>query len=151
MNQVVNAIHFIENAIDIVIAGAPTSKGRPRFSRRSGRAFTPSKTMQAEDTLAGRALVALAPWRERLPLQGPLVLCAVFTLPVPKSWSKKDRAAALDGSKRPTGKPDVDNLVKLATDALNGVVWVDDSQLVSVTMSKCYGDVPSTRLIVGGA
>lgn len=141
------------SAVDIVIPGAPTPKGRPRFSRRSGRTYTPSKTAQAEDTLAGRALVELAPVRERLPLAGPLRLVAVFTLPVAPSWPKKKQEAARTGALQPTGKPDVDNLVKLATDALNGVVWVDDSQLVEVVARKVYGDVPSTRLtvdVVGG-
>lgn len=141
-------------AIDITIPGAPTAKGRPRFSRKSGRAFTPARTQQAEDTLAGRALVELAGVRDRLPLLGALRLEAIFVMPIAASWSKKKQEQARRGDLHPTGRPDVDNLVKLATDALNGVVWRDDSQLVEVRTTKRYGDVPSTRLVVdvvGGA
>lgn len=129
--------------IDLVIPGAPVAKGRPRFSRRSGRTFTPAKTAQAEETLAGRAMALLA-GVEGLPLQGPLRLEATFTSVQPSSWSKKKRAE----TPAPTSRPDVDNLLKLATDALNGVVWVDDAQLVTIICRKVYGDTPSTRLIV---
>ncbi len=139
--------------VDITIPGAPTAKGRARATR-TGRMFTPSKTRDAESTLAGRALVELASVRDLLPLTGPLRMDVTFTLPVAASWSKKDRAAALTGTCHPTKKPDVDNLVKLTSDALNGVVWVDDAQLVQVMATKRYGSVPSTRIIVdvvGGA
>jgi Holliday junction resolvase RusA-like endonuclease len=129
--------------VDITIPGTPTAKGRPRFSRRSGRAFTPKKTQEAEDTLKQRAM-ALLMSQPGLPLRGPLRLEATFTSTVPKSWPKKKREAA----RAPTGRPDVDNLLKLATDALNGIVWVDDSQIVTIVCRKVYGDVPSTRLIV---
>ena len=129
--------------IDLVIPGAPVAKGRPRFSRRSGRTFTPAKTAQAEETLAGRAMALLA-GVEGLPLQGPLRLEATFTSVQPASWSRKKRAE----TPAPTSRPDVDNLLKLATDALNGVVWVDDAQLVTIICRKVYGDAPSTRLIV---
>lgn len=129
--------------IDITIPGTPVAKGRPRFSRRSGRTFTPAKTAAAEDTLKARAM-ALLMGQPNLPLRGPLRLEATFTSVVPASWSKKKRAEA----KAPTSRPDVDNLLKLAMDALNGVVWVDDAQLVTIICRKVYGDAPATRLIV---
>jgi len=128
--------------IDITIPGAPVAKGRGRATR-TGRVFTPAKTRKAEDTLAGRAMALLA-GVEGLPLTGPLRLEATFTSVVPKSWSTNKRLAA----KAPTSRPDVDNLLKLATDALNGVVWVDDAQLVTIICRKVYGDAPGTRLIV---
>lgn len=67
---------------------------------------------------------------------------------VPGSWSKKKRAAALEGSIRPTGKPDCSNMVKLVEDALNGVAWRDDSQIVSLGVRKRYAEKPETRLTI---
>lgn len=130
------------SAIDLTIPGAPVAKGRGRATR-TGRVFTPAKTRKAEETLAGRAMALLA-GVEGLPLVGPLRLEATFTSTKPASWPKKKAEATT----APTSKPDVDNLLKLATDALNGVVWVDDAQLVTIICRKVYGSTPSTRLIV---
>ena len=131
--------------IDITIPGAPVAKGRGRATR-TGRVFTPAKTRKAEETLSARAMALLA-GVEGLPLAGPLHLEATFTSTVPASWPAKKRAAAV----APTSRPDVDNLLKLATDALNGIVWVDDAQIVTVVCRKVYGDAPSTRLVVRSA
>lgn len=132
--------------IDIDIPGAPTAKGRPRFSRRSGRTYTPAATERAEQTLAGRALVALQDHRARLPLRGALRVDVDLVMPIPASWSSKKKAQALSGVARPTSRPDLDNLVKLALDALNGIAWVDDAQIVESMTRKVYGAIPCTRI-----
>ena len=128
--------------IDIVIPGEPVAKGRGRVTKQ-GRVFTPAKTRKAEETLAGRAMAQLAT-RTDLPLAGPLRLEATFTRCVPASWSRRKR----EEQRLPTSKPDVDNLLKLAKDALNGLVWVDDAQIVTVITRKVFGEAPSTRLVV---
>jgi Holliday junction resolvase RusA-like endonuclease len=46
----------------------------------------------------------------------------------------------LHGLLKPTGKPDADNIAKIVGDALNGVVWVDDSQIVLLTIRKMYAE-----------
>ena len=38
----------------------------------------------------------------------------------------------------PVKKPDWDNVAKAITDSLNGIVYVDDAQIVSVYVSKRY-------------
>lgn len=38
----------------------------------------------------------------------------------------------------PTGRPDLSNLVKMVEDALTGVVWKDDDQVVSIRAHKTY-------------
>ena len=58
----------------------------------------------------------------------------------PKSFSKKKAARALDGLIQPTTKPDLDNVAKTVLDALNGVVWQDDSEITSLTVMKTYGE-----------
>jgi len=42
--------------------------------------------------------------------------------------------------KRPTVKPDIDKLVRAVNDALTGILFTDDCQVISMTMSKDYSD-----------
>jgi len=138
--------------LDITIPGTPTSKGRARISARGGfaRAYTPAKTRAAEDSLAGRCLALLQARDDRAswPSANALSVCFTFTVPIPASWPAWRRALALSGAAVPACKPDLDNLMKLAKDALNEVLWVDDAQIVGVVATKCYGDRPSTRVVV---
>jgi Holliday junction resolvase RusA-like endonuclease len=128
----------------IDMPGPPRGKGRPRFARATGRAFTDARTRSYEGDLRAYATEAM---RGREIIAGPVLLKMVAIFPVPTSWSRKKRAAALAGSVRPTVKPDLDNILKL-TDALNGVVWRDDAQVVTATQMKVYGERPALRLEV---
>lgn len=74
-------------------------------------------------------------------LDGPLLVRVNAFMPIPKSLNKAKTAAAIIGELRPTTKPDVDNFAKVV-DALNGIVWRDDSQVVQLTVAKHYSDRP---------
>ncbi len=138
-------------AIELYLPGTPTPKGRGRATR-TGRVYTPSATRKAEDTLAGRAAAQLEAMpddvRPRLPLAGPLHLTVAFDMPIPSSWSQRKRTAAISESVLPTSKPDLDNLLKLVIDALNGLAWVDDSQIVGITTTKRYASTPGVTVII---
>jgi Holliday junction resolvase RusA-like endonuclease len=54
---------------------------------------------------------------------------------------------ARQGKIRPTGKPDLDNIAKIL-DGLNMVVWVDDSRIVDLSLSKYYDDRPGITVHV---
>lgn len=45
-------------------------------------------------------------------------------------------------------KPDVDNIVKIVADALNGVAYHDDTQIVSVLAKKVYAASEGLDVIV---
>ncbi len=79
-------------------------------------------------------------------LTEPLKATLVFSLPIPKSTSKKNREAMLAHKIVPTKKPDIDNLVKFILDCANGVLFEDDKQIVELVASKRYSDAPSTIL-----
>lgn len=121
---------------------ACVGKGRPRFSRRSGRAYTPAKTVQAEDDLA----TWVASQWPHAPLEGALRVSIVAEYRPPASWSAKKRAAAI-GALR-TGRPDPDNLAKLVGDGLNGILWADDAQIGALSITKTYGEHDRTTIIV---
>ncbi len=53
-----------------------------------------------------------------------------------------------DGYIRPTKKPDCDNLAKVICDALNGIAYYDDSQIVEITISKYYSGTPEVRVAI---
>ena len=50
--------------------------------------------------------------------------------------------------KRPTVKPDLDNLDKAVMDALNKVAYKDDSQIVAKVSKKHYAEVPTVKVII---
>ena len=130
----------------ITIPGEMRGKGRPRFGTAGGqpRAFTDARTRSAEAWVRARAADA---WTGA-PLGGPVSLRMEIGVPVPASWSKRRRADALAGAIWPTGKPDLDNVLKLVGDALNGIVWQDDKQVVRAEVVRRYVLVPQTVLTV---
>jgi Holliday junction resolvase RusA-like endonuclease len=116
------------------IPGVLKGKARPRFVRATGRTYTPETTLNCEQWVKHCALQAGVK-----PLEGALEVEVYMDLPIPASWSKRKKADAMSGNVRPVGKPDLDNVLKLIGDALNGVAWRDDSQIVKASISRRYG------------
>ena len=56
----------------------------------------------------------------------------------PKSISKKKRAEMLEGKIWPAKKPDSDNIAKVVLDALNGIAYHDDTQIIKLSVTKAY-------------
>ena len=98
----------------------------------------------------------VGPWRDTVrtaairavdgqpPRTGPLEAWLRFIMPRPKSHLRKGRAQT-DGwqllpfaPREHTSKPDVDKLVRAVLDALTGVAWCDDAQVVAVHGEKGY-------------
>lgn len=125
-------------------AARPVPKGRPRFSRKSGFAFTPAKTRKAEESFTALA----AEHRPSTPIEGAVQLVIAFAMPIPKSASKKDKAAMLAGDLLHTKRPDIDNLAKLVVDAMSEVFFVDDKQVNCLILSRGYSDMPGTHVIM---
>lgn len=82
------------------------------------------------------------------PVTGAVKVTMAFYYPVPVSWSEKKRTAALAGDLLPEVKPDIDNVIKGVFDALNGVAWADDKQVVQESSSKRYSDKPRLEIVV---
>src|SRR5262245_33848066 len=130
--------------VTIAIGGPPTAKGRPRMTRR-GIAYTPSRTRKYE--AHGRLAAQLA-MDGKSPINMPVRAEIVIDLPVPASWSGKRRDAALRGEVRPTTRPDADNYVKAALDAINAIAIADDSLVVELVVSKRYASIPQLTIVV---
>lgn len=131
--------------ITVQLDGEPVGKGRPRFRVAQSRAgqqfvavYTPAKTRAYEQSLGWAGKAAMA---GRKPLQGALRVVVTAYMSVPSSWSTPKRDRALGGQIRPTGRPDLDNLVKMI-DGLNMICWADDSQIVDLRVRKLYAERP---------
>jgi Holliday junction resolvase RusA-like endonuclease len=136
--------------LTIFLPGPPVAKGRPKFARRGNCAFayTPAKTRDYEKALAAAASEAMA---GRPLLTGPLTLCVLAYVAIPFSWSKKKQEQAKSGEIRPITRPDTDNYSKAVLDALNCVVYMDDSQVVDLYSSKYYSVTPSIHITLRSA
>lgn len=130
----------------IIIPGPPIAKKRPRFAKRGNFATTYSEQVTEE----GRVYLEIRQqWGARAPIEGPVEVSFLFVFPVPKSASKKARAAMLDGSIPHTKKPDLDNCIKFYKDVANGLIWRDDCQVFNYRGArKIYGEQPRTEIAV---
>lgn len=133
------------------LEGAPIGKGRPRFNiiepRGGGRSFpqvyTPAKTRHYESDLSRAAREAM---RQRWPSDKPIALLVHAFMPIPISWSERDRQDALAGAKAHTSTPDGDNILKIVGDACNDIIWLDDKQIIDARVIKRYSDIPALRI-----
>lgn len=124
--------------VTISLSGDPQGKGRARAFLRGGHIghYTPEKTRSYEGMIRTAAMDAMG---NKPPIDAPVefVMRAIFAIPA--SWSQRKRDAALVGDIKPGKKPDLDNIAKAWNDALNGVVYRDDSLIVKATFEKRYG------------
>ena len=125
----------------------PVGKGRPKFARRGKfvSIYTPTKTREYEDLIREAAKQAMG---NQEPLKTPVAAYIYITVPIPQSYSKKRFKDCLDGLERPCKKPDCDNVMKAFLDAMNGIVYDDDSQVVSLHGTKVYGTIGMVEVLV---
>lgn len=78
-----------------------------------------------------------------------LVIDFYFTRPVGHFGTGRNAGTVKASSpKHVTVKPDLTNLVKATEDALKGIVWHDDSQVVGMQLAKVYGEKELVRIQV---
>ena len=117
--------------LTFTVYGAPATKG-------STRAFIPKGWTRPIITSATKGLKA---WESKIAaaagaqangvlITEPVVMTLAFYLPRPKSLKK--------GIVAHTKRPDCDKLIRGATDALIGIVYKDDAQIVSILATKAY-------------
>ena len=121
-----------------VIEGKIKGKGRPRFAHYGNfvKAYTPADTVSYENLIKLQFRGSCGDWYSEMPLK--MKITAIHS--VVKSSSKKAKARMLSGELKPTKKPDADNIVKVICDALNGIAYKDDTQVVDLEVKKIYGE-----------
>ena len=138
--------------IDFQVYGnaKPAGSKRAMVNKYTGKANVRDACKGSKDW---KALVSLAA-REHAPeelLDGPLYVSMTFWQLRPKSHSYTGKRAYLlrdDAPQFPTGKPDVLKLARAVEDALTGVIWRDDAQIVAELIRKEYGQVPGVNITI---
>lgn len=121
------------------------SKERPRTNFYTHSVYTPPQTKKRERIIAQEFLKQNEDW---LCGKEPIILGIRIELEIPKSASKKDRQKMLEGEIKAVRKPDIDNTTKLVLDALNKVAYIDDQQIISLAVEKCYGEKNKLEIFV---
>lgn len=129
------------------VPGEPRGKGRPRFS--GGHAYTDSETRAYENKIIAYYRQQLHGYRWSDEAFISIEVTAV--LPIPKRATQAARAGMQTGRILPSRKPDVDNVLKVVLDALNGVAYKDDARVVAVSAKKIYGVAPKLIVEMKGA
>ena len=77
--------------------------------------------------------------------RNPLKVSIEVFLNIPKGITKSVKVGMANDEIKPLTKPDVDNIAKLVLDALNGVAFVDDKQIIELSVKKRYWDIESQK------
>lgn len=128
--------------IQFSVWGIPVTQGSARAinAKHSGRAI-----------LIPDHRVELRSWREAIasaaaqateePLRGAVSLGLLFALPAPKSRPEELRTPRQVAEwAYPWRRPDLDKLARAVLDALTGVLFLDDAQVVELRLLKVYGN-----------
>lgn len=130
--------------ISFAVEGTPAPKGSMRaFRTKRGKVAVThdnERTRLWEDAVAYHARRAMSYARRFLPYVGAMEVVLTFLLPRPKTVK----------CAHPTAKNDLDKLTRTVLDALTGIVWEDDGQVVKLTAMKAYADgiAPGVRVHV---
>ena len=129
----------------------PIPQARPRFFSRCRKcrlkhlpnacdnckshsgAYDPERSKSFKEVIAWHARTEAFRQGLRNPVDGPISIRLIFRM----GKNGKERFH--------TKRPDVDNLAKAVKDALKGIVYADDSQIVEAHLYKQYGG-PEVRI-----
>lgn len=132
--------------IQFTIPGTPVAKARPRVTR-TGHAYTPKKTSDYEKLVKVYAIKTMTEHGLK-PTEEAIRLDVQAFFQIPKSWSLSKKKNAAYGVLKPIGRPDADNCIKAVQDAMNGIVYKDDSQIVELIGGKHYSYEPRVEVTV---
>lgn len=111
------------------VPGMPKGKGRPRFTK-TGPTYTDSETKAYENKIVAYYRRAFGGYKWSDAAYISVKVTAHY--PIPKSATKAAVADMRGGRVLPTRKPDIDNVLKVVLDALNGIAYKDDSRVVDI-------------------
>jgi crossover junction endodeoxyribonuclease RusA len=135
---------MIECRFTVPGAAAPQGSKRAIKLRGSGRVVLVESSAKVKPYRAVVALAAREAWN-RPPTGKAVYVRVAFTFARPKSHHT-GKGAIRSGAPDFPGKPDIDKLCRAVLDALTGVVYGDDAQVVRLEATKDYGDTPGTAI-----
>lgn len=135
--------------IRLVVYGNPAPAGSKRAfqHRHTGRIVVTDDSKRSrpwKQEIAGRASEEM---RGRPLLRGPIAVELTFYLPRPKGHHGK-HGVRRSAPAFPIVRPDIDKLSRAVLDALSGVVYADDAQIVEKTARKRYGEPARVEITI---
>lgn len=114
---------------EFFVAGHPSPKGSYRAYHRGGKPrFVPDSSKRLQEWT--KALSWSAKLHCDTPIEGPVALDVAFRMPRPKRTKRR----------LPHVTPDLDKLCRAVGDALTGIAYADDAQIVYLTARKVYAE-----------
>ena len=141
--------------LTFTVPGPAATKNRRglQIMQRGEKSFPHSfKTAEVENFEGKIAQFALFARNEagiHQPIDAPLRIYITVFRKLPKSASNKKREMMIRGELAPTTRPDLDNYEKPIMDALTGVIYNDDSQIVYKASAKYFDDGQGERIVIG--
>jgi crossover junction endodeoxyribonuclease RusA len=131
--------------IHFTVPGIAAPQGSKKIFRVGGRITLVESSPNVKPYRASVASAAYAAGAKVL--HGPIFITVVFQFVRPKSHYTA-KGALRDAAPRHVGKPDIDKLCRAVLDALTGIAYADDSQVVALDASKVYGPTASTEIFI---
>lgn len=130
------------------VEGSPQGKRRPRFTTVNGyaRAYEHDSDALYENQIKLTFQNARPNDYDLYEKALSVRITALFD--IPKAFSKVKTQRALRGEIRPVKKPDSDNIAKVVCDALNGIAYKDDTQIVELIVIKTYALRPAVIVTI---
>jgi crossover junction endodeoxyribonuclease RusA len=126
--------------IEFTVPGTPVPQGSKTRTPQGGFREANKNLKPWRDSVAWSARAAMTRCK---PLSGPVRLSAVFYFPRPQSHFRRVSGTPTLSEDAPyycAKKPDTDKLVRAIGDAITGICFADDSQVVWIGAMKMYGD-----------
>ena len=141
----------------ITIYGDPMGKQRPKFSAKGHfiKTYTPKETINYESRVIDAYTQQYNSMMFNVNAKLRAKITAYYKIPLSRyKVYKKTNSVELDKTGqlmlineiRPTIKPDCDNIAKICLDALNGIAYYDDKQIVELIVSKYYSQEPKVEI-----
>jgi crossover junction endodeoxyribonuclease RusA len=140
--------------IQFFVAGHAKSSGSKRafVNPKTGKMIVTAANPKQKQWQEAVKWMAMQIWERRIPWDGPIALELAFIRPRPKAhFGTGNKGATLKdfaATAQPTTKPDSLKLARAVEDALSGIIYIDDSQIVRHEISKVFGDKPGVAIIV---
>lgn len=140
----------VMKSVSFHVPGKPQGKARARtfYNVSAGKhmSTTPESTVLYENLIKTMYIRAAKGCKFEKDI--PVTLCIVARYTPTKSTSKKKMQQMMEGEILPLKKPDIDNIVKVIADALNGVAYRDDTQIVLIKAKKVYSAVEGVDVVI---
>ena len=125
--------------LSFTVMGPPAVKGSTfAFANRRGRVITKQDSKNGKAWARSVAIIAASFGRPMIPKGTGVIVDVVYEFEPPIRLGRSD----------PCVRPDVDKLARALLDALTGVVYHDDGQVVDLHVTKIYGPHTCARITV---